>query len=176
MVILRVILGGQTFCLSSSLPVAPVFDRRTEMMDRQECLSPDRERSNASPWCQSFVRCICRNGSLYWPHDERQHRCNPADRPDPGDDPPAGLEEHHQPGARSAPRWPMGESTLSGVLDSEDTRVMIEALQRLGIAVEHDPAAAIVRIAGCGGELPASRGQSLCGQQRHHGRGFSRPC
>jgi 3-phosphoshikimate 1-carboxyvinyltransferase len=47
-----------------------------------------------------------------------------------------------------------GHSTLSGALDSEDTRVMVQALQRLGIAVEHDAAAATIRIAGCGGELP----------------------
>ena len=48
-----------------------------------------------------------------------------------------------------------GESLLTGALDSEDTRVMIEALRRLGIAVEHDPAAATIRVVGCGGRLPA---------------------
>ena len=48
-----------------------------------------------------------------------------------------------------------GESLLTGALDSEDTRVMIEALGRLGIVVEHDPAAATVRVVGCGGQLPA---------------------
>ena len=35
-----------------------------------------------------------------------------------------------------------GPSTLTGALDSDDTRVMVEALRRLGIAVEHDPDAA----------------------------------
>jgi 3-phosphoshikimate 1-carboxyvinyltransferase len=50
-----------------------------------------------------------------------------------------------------------GESLLSGALDSEDTRVMIESLGRLGIAVEHDPAAAAVRVVGCGGRLPVSQ-------------------
>jgi 3-phosphoshikimate 1-carboxyvinyltransferase len=48
-----------------------------------------------------------------------------------------------------------GQSLLIGALDSEDTRVMIEALRQLGIAVEHDPAVATIRIPGCGGRVPA---------------------
>jgi 3-phosphoshikimate 1-carboxyvinyltransferase len=47
-----------------------------------------------------------------------------------------------------------GNSTLLGALDSEDTRVMIEALGSLGVAVEHDAAAATIRVAGCGGRFP----------------------
>ncbi|MEM9701815.1 MAG: 3-phosphoshikimate 1-carboxyvinyltransferase [Planctomycetota bacterium] len=47
-----------------------------------------------------------------------------------------------------------GTSRLTGALDSDDTRVMLRALQTLGLNVEHDAAAATVRIAGCGGELP----------------------
>lgn len=47
-----------------------------------------------------------------------------------------------------------GNSLLSGALDSEDTQVMIAAMRQLGIAVEHSPAAATVRVAGCGGRLP----------------------
>jgi 3-phosphoshikimate 1-carboxyvinyltransferase len=50
-----------------------------------------------------------------------------------------------------------GESLLCGALDSEDTRVMIEALRCLSIVVEHDPAAATVRVVGCAGRLPAER-------------------
>ena len=61
-----------------------------------------------------------------------------------------------------------GESVLTGALDSEDTRVMIEALRRLGIAVEHDPAAA----SGPRGRLrrksAGPRGRFVRGQQRHH--------
>ena len=49
-----------------------------------------------------------------------------------------------------------GQSVLTGALDSEDTRVMIEALRRLGIAIEHDPPTATVRVIGCGGRLPAA--------------------
>jgi 3-phosphoshikimate 1-carboxyvinyltransferase len=49
-----------------------------------------------------------------------------------------------------------GESVLSGALDSEDTRVMIDALGQLGLEVEHDVSAATVRMVGSGGSLPAS--------------------
>ncbi len=47
-----------------------------------------------------------------------------------------------------------GPSTLTGALDSEDTRVLIDALQALGIAVAHDTGAARIRIEGCGGRIP----------------------
>ena len=49
-----------------------------------------------------------------------------------------------------------GQSLLSGALDSEDTRVMMDALRKLGITVEHDVAANRVSVVGCGGRLPAS--------------------
>jgi 3-phosphoshikimate 1-carboxyvinyltransferase len=49
-----------------------------------------------------------------------------------------------------------GESLLTGALDSEDTQVMIAAMDKLGIAVEHDPTAATVRVVGCGGRLPTA--------------------
>ena len=48
-----------------------------------------------------------------------------------------------------------GASTLTGALDSEDTRVMVDSLGRLGIAVAHDPAAATIGVTGCGGIIPA---------------------
>lgn len=48
-----------------------------------------------------------------------------------------------------------GESLLAGALDSEDTRVMIAALRRIGIFVEHDPTAASIRVGGSGGRFPA---------------------
>lgn len=47
-----------------------------------------------------------------------------------------------------------GESILTGVLDSEDTQVMIQALRRLGATLEHDPATATIRVVGCGGNIP----------------------
>lgn len=54
-----------------------------------------------------------------------------------------------------------GESLLTGALDSEDTRVMIESLGRLGIEVEHDPSAATIRVCGCGGVPPARQAELL---------------
>jgi 3-phosphoshikimate 1-carboxyvinyltransferase len=48
-----------------------------------------------------------------------------------------------------------GSSTLSGALHSEDTRVMIEALQALGIEIDHDATTAQIRIEGCSGRIPA---------------------
>ncbi len=50
-----------------------------------------------------------------------------------------------------------GESRLTNVLDSQDTRVMLESCRRLGVAVEHDPAACTVKVPGCGGRFPASQ-------------------
>ena len=48
-----------------------------------------------------------------------------------------------------------GSSVLSGALDSDDTRVMVESLTRLGFTVEHDAAAATIRVAGMAGRIPA---------------------
>ena len=52
-----------------------------------------------------------------------------------------------------------GHSRLCGVLDSEDTQVMIEAWRRLGIDLRHDPAQATLEIRGCGGTLPVDRAE-----------------
>jgi 3-phosphoshikimate 1-carboxyvinyltransferase len=49
-----------------------------------------------------------------------------------------------------------GESILRGALDSEDTQVMVDSLQRLGIAIDHDRTVCTIRVAGCGGKIPAS--------------------
>jgi 3-phosphoshikimate 1-carboxyvinyltransferase len=49
-----------------------------------------------------------------------------------------------------------GDSVLTGALDSEDTRVMVDSLRRLGVDVEHDVAQRVLRVAGCGGSLPSS--------------------
>jgi 3-phosphoshikimate 1-carboxyvinyltransferase len=48
-----------------------------------------------------------------------------------------------------------GPSVLTGALDCDDTLVMVEALRALGLAVEHDPAAAVIRVPGCGGSIPS---------------------
>lgn len=49
-----------------------------------------------------------------------------------------------------------GESRLRGALDSEDTRVMIQALQSLGINVSAEDDGATLTIAGQGGDIPSS--------------------
>lgn len=49
-----------------------------------------------------------------------------------------------------------GSSTLSGALDSEDTRVMIAALWALGISVEVADDGRTLRIEGCNGWIPAA--------------------
>ena len=51
-----------------------------------------------------------------------------------------------------------GTSTLSGVLDSDDTQVMRRALTTLGLSVTHDAAERTLRIVGLGGEFPAAYG------------------
>lgn len=48
-----------------------------------------------------------------------------------------------------------GTTVLSGVLASDDTRVMVESLGRLGISVEHDIDAGTMQVAGCSGHLPS---------------------
>jgi 3-phosphoshikimate 1-carboxyvinyltransferase len=50
-----------------------------------------------------------------------------------------------------------GETTLAGALDSDDTRVMVDSLQKLGIAIEHDPATAVIKIKGCANKIPANQ-------------------
>ncbi|MGL4463971.1 MAG: 3-phosphoshikimate 1-carboxyvinyltransferase [Planctomycetia bacterium] len=51
-----------------------------------------------------------------------------------------------------------GVSTITGLLDSEDTRVMMDSLRRLGVAIDHHPASSSVRVAGAdlaaGGSFP----------------------
>ena len=47
-----------------------------------------------------------------------------------------------------------GRSTLTGSLDSDDTRVMVRALRSLGIAIDADWSEATLNVDGCGGVLP----------------------
>ena len=49
-----------------------------------------------------------------------------------------------------------GDSRLTGVLDSQDTRVMLDSLRRLGLTLQHDQAAAVVTLTGCAGRPPVS--------------------
>jgi 3-phosphoshikimate 1-carboxyvinyltransferase len=52
-----------------------------------------------------------------------------------------------------------GDSRLTGVLDSRDTQVMIDSLNRLGIAIEHEPATATATVYGCAGRPPVERAE-----------------
>ena len=60
-----------------------------------------------------------------------------------------------------------GQSSLAGALDSDDTQVMIAALGQLGIRIESQAAAGgeseTLRVAGCGGRLPAERAELFVG-------------
>jgi 3-phosphoshikimate 1-carboxyvinyltransferase len=50
-----------------------------------------------------------------------------------------------------------GTTTLQGVLDSEDTHVMLHALKALGIGVRVDHELHTAEIDGCGGKIPLSK-------------------
>jgi len=56
-----------------------------------------------------------------------------------------------------------GVSTLSGALDSEDTRVMIDSLHQLGIPVEKQRNGSQLIVSGCGGNIPASEADLFVG-------------
>ena len=49
-----------------------------------------------------------------------------------------------------------GETTLTGALESDDTRHMVGALEALGFAVAWNRTAATIRVRGRGGEVPAA--------------------
>lgn len=74
----------------------------------------------------------------------------------PGSDPITGTIR--PPGSKSLTNRALivaalanGPSVLTGVLDSQDTRVMIDSLERLGLSVEHDRSGCVVHIEGCSG-------------------------
>jgi 3-phosphoshikimate 1-carboxyvinyltransferase len=56
-----------------------------------------------------------------------------------------------------------GTSTLTGALDSDDTRVMIESLGRLGIRVESKEEGRTLIVHGCGGQIPATSADLFVG-------------
>jgi len=56
-----------------------------------------------------------------------------------------------------------GHSLLTGLLLAEDTRLMIDALAALGIAITIDESAQAAEVSGCGGQLPASEAELFCG-------------
>src|SRR4051812_42685079 len=50
-----------------------------------------------------------------------------------------------------------GNSELLGVLDSVDTRVMMESLRQLGITLVHDVEQCVIETQGCAGRPPAAQ-------------------
>ena len=56
-----------------------------------------------------------------------------------------------------------GPVTLTGALFSEDTEIMAEALNRLGIEVKSDPEAKTFQVAGQGGNIPAQSADLFVG-------------
>ena len=56
-----------------------------------------------------------------------------------------------------------GESLLSGALESDDTRVMLEGLRQLGVQLDHDTIARTIRVSGCGGRPPAAAAELTLG-------------
>ena len=95
--------------------------------------------------------------------DEPQSAPCPTTRPRSRSPPcrgPPGRSGSASPARRASPtapwpspRWPTAPSTLTSALDSDDTRVMVDSLRKLGIAVEHDPAASTIGVKGCRGAI-----------------------
>ena len=56
-----------------------------------------------------------------------------------------------------------GTSFLQGILLADDTRLMIEALRTLGIAITIDEQDRAAEVSGCRGHIPASEGELSCG-------------
>lgn len=56
-----------------------------------------------------------------------------------------------------------GATTLTGALDSDDTRVMIDSLGHLGIAVARRDAGTTLVVEGCGGTIPAASADLFVG-------------
>ncbi|MEZ6133559.1 MAG: 3-phosphoshikimate 1-carboxyvinyltransferase [Pirellulaceae bacterium] len=56
-----------------------------------------------------------------------------------------------------------GTSQLIGVLDSDDTAVMIAAWKQLGLQVNHDPQTSELTLEGCGGQLPNKHAKLFIG-------------
>ncbi len=60
-----------------------------------------------------------------------------------------------------------GTSRLTGVLDSEDTSVMISAWRQLGLDLVHDVSRSELTVVGCEGKPPVDRARAIYRQQRN---------
>ena len=94
--------------------------------------------------------------------DMSSYRCQPASKP---------LEATVTlPGSKSITNRALvmaaladGTSLLKNVLLAEDTRLMIDGLRALGVAITVDEAGHAAEITGCRGQLPASEAELFCG-------------
>jgi 3-phosphoshikimate 1-carboxyvinyltransferase len=76
----------------------------------------------------------------------------------------------HVPGSKSLTNRALivaaladGPSTLTGALDSDDTRVMVDSLQKLGLTVDHDRASATITVQGSANKIPAREADLFVG-------------
>src|SRR5437588_7212517 len=74
---------------------------------------------------------------------------------------PAPSAAVHVPGSKSLTNRALiiaamadGPSVLEGALESEDTDIMVKALEELGIRVKFDVESSRIAIDGCGGDFP----------------------
>ena len=56
-----------------------------------------------------------------------------------------------------------GESVLTGVLDCDDTQLMVQGLRQLGLTLDHDRQEQTIHVAGCAGRLPAASAEIMVG-------------
>jgi 3-phosphoshikimate 1-carboxyvinyltransferase len=56
-----------------------------------------------------------------------------------------------------------GETTLTGLLAADDTLRMTDALQALGVGVQHDTSSGIARVRGCAGRFPLAHADLFLG-------------
>jgi len=56
-----------------------------------------------------------------------------------------------------------GVTEIRDLLDSDDTRRMLEALGKLGVAIDGDAATGVVRVTGCGGRFPVKQADLFLG-------------
>lgn len=93
--------------------------------------------------------------------------------PDPYPVPPFATPAHGSvdlPGSKSITNRALilaaladGETLLENCLFSEDTEIMVKALQDLGFSVQPDPAAKTIRVAGQAGRIPAREASLFVG-------------
>tara|TARA_R110002111_G_scaffold247140_4_gene310152 strand:+ start:47620 stop:48960 length:1341 start_codon:yes stop_codon:yes gene_type:complete len=86
-------------------------------------------------------------------HMSKTYRVKPVDGPVQGSVRPPGSKSITNR-ALIVAALSEGTTQLTGVLDCQDTQVMIQSLNRLGVKVKHDAAKCTAEVKGCGGKIP----------------------